>query len=421
MSNQQTPPAQIAAVLVAAGVGARASSSGDAGLPKQYRKISGRSAAERALDALAGHPRIGRVVCVIRSEHASLYEACAAALSPKRRAKLAPPAIGGAERADSVAAALDALAAAAAPPGLVLIHDAARPFLPAAVVDRLLQACEQPDVDGACAALALTDTLRRGDQGLCGEIVPRDGLWRAQTPQAFRFDALRAANAAGFAQGATDDAEIARRAGLRVALVEGAAGLHKITTPADFDWAERWAALEEAEMPAATWETRVGTGFDVHAFGANADGSSDHVMLCGVAVPHSDGLKGHSDADVGLHALTDALLGALSLGDIGRHFPPSEAEWAGASSDRFLAHAAELVRGEGARIAQLDVTLICERPKIGPFAPQMRARIADIVRISEDRVSVKATTTERLGFTGRGEGVAALASASVLAPFDGEG
>ncbi len=410
---------RVAAILVAAGVGSRAATPaatpGETAPAKQYRPIGGRDATARSLAALARAPRVARIVPVIRPEHDGAFARSLESVAPEARAKIAAPVLGGPERSDSVAAALAALAAD--PPEIVVIHDAARPFLPATVIERLLDALDDPAVDGACAALPVVDTLRRGGpDGRCGEILPRDGLFRAQTPQAFRYDALVAANAAGFAAGATDDAEIARRAGLRVALTPGAAELRKITLPEDFAWAEAWARLSDQEEAPPVMEPRIGTGFDVHKFGPSADGARDHVMLCGVRVPHDDGLVGHSDADVGLHALTDALLGALGLGDIGAHFPPSDPQWRGAASDRFLAHAAALARAQGARITQLDVTLICERPKIGPHVARMRARIAEIVAAPVARISVKATTTEGLGFAGRREGIAALASAALLAP-----
>lgn len=394
------------ALIVGAGRGARAG----AGPPKQYRPLQGRCALARAVDACRRHPRIDHVVVAINPGDAALY---AAALGPD-----APETVpGGGERQDTVRRALEALADTnrARVPDIVLIHDAARPFLPPEVIDRALDALAH--ADGACAALPAVETMRRAENhDSCGELVSRDGLWRAQTPQAFRFAPLLDAHQRFADDPVTDDAEIARRAGLRVALTEGAPENVKLTTPADFTWAERWLAAETAGQQPLLWEPRIGTGFDVHAFGPNADGASDHVTLCGVRIPHENGLKGHSDADVALHALTDAILGAISGGDIGAHFPPSDPKWKGAASDQFLARAVDISAAAGARITQLDVTLICERPKIGPHIPAMRARLAEITHTSPARISVKATTTEQLGFTGRREGVAALATASLMTP-----
>lgn len=392
------------AFIVAAGRGVRAG----AGLPKQYRPIAGRPSIARAVDAFRNHPRVGAVVVAIHPSDQALLSAAFAGDAPET-------VFGGAERQETVRLGLEALAARA--PETVLIHDGARPFLDAGLIYRCLDALERHD--GACAALPAVETMRKEAPGsLCGELVDRSGVWRAQTPQAFRFAPLLEAHRRFADQLFTDDAEIARRAGLSVALVGGAPENIKLTAPADFLWAERWAAAEAPpERAPPPMETRVGQGFDVHAFGPNADGSTDHVMLCGVRVPHDTGLVGHSDADVGLHVLTDALLGAISEGDIGAHFPPSEPEWKGMASERFLAHAADLVAVRGGRITQLDVTLICERPKIRGHVDAMRRRVAEIARIDIARVSVKATTTEQLGFTGRREGIAALASATVATPL----
>lgn len=393
------------ALIVAAGAGQRA---GD-GPPKPYRALAGRSVLSRTLAAFARHPGIDRLRVVIRASDAALYGAAARGFEDR----LDPPVTGGAERQESVRLGLEAMAAdgLCGPPELVLIHDAARPFLPAAVIDRTLAALGD-GARGACAALPAVDTLRRAEDALCGELVDRAGLWRAQTPQAFRFDAILGAHRDLANVAVTDDAELARRAGIAVRLIDGAPENLKLTTPADFAFAETWA--RGAEGAAASPVPRIGHGYDVHKFGENADGSSDHVMLCGVAVPHETGLLGHSDADVGLHALTDAVLGAVADGDIGAHFPPSEAVWRGASSDRFLAHAVGLVGARGGRLTHLDVTLICERPKIRPHVAAMRARIAAIAGVPESAVSVKATTSEGLGFTGRREGIAATATATVL-------
>jgi 2-C-methyl-D-erythritol 4-phosphate cytidylyltransferase / 2-C-methyl-D-erythritol 2,4-cyclodiphosphate synthase len=283
----------------------------------------------------------------------------------------------------------------------VLVHDAARAFVPDGVIDGLLAALADAGNDGAVPGLVVNDSLRRGATHY-DAAVDRDGLFRVQTPQAFRFGALLAAHRAA-AAGATDELGIAMAAGLRVAVTAGDERAFKVTEPGDF------AKAEAMVSPALS--SRSAAGFDVHRFGPG-----DHVWLCGIAVPHSHGLIGHSDADAGLHALTDALLGTIAAGDIGDHFPPSEARWKGASSDIFLAHAADLVRARGGIIDHVDVTIICERPKVGPHRLAMRERIAAILGIDSGRVSVKATTTELLGFTGRSEGIAAQAMASVRLP-----
>jgi len=305
---------------------------------------------------------------------------------------------GGAARADSVRAGLAALEVADDTP--VLIHDAARPFLNSAVIDRLLSALN--DADGALPALPVADSLRRGVEGLVVGGIDREGLWRAQTPQAFRLKTIRDAYAAWTeSEPPTDEAAVVERAGGRVRLVEGDARLMKLTYPEDF-------AMAEALLPKTT---RIGQGYDVHRWGPGAS-----VWLCGVEIPHDQTLIGHSDADAGLHALTDAILGAIADGDIGDHFPPSDPQWKGASSDRFLVYAAERVTARGGRIVNVDVTLICEQPKVKPHRQAMRERLADLLKLPLDAVSVKATTTEGLGFTGRGEGLAAQAVVLVELP-----
>ena len=285
----------------------------------------------------------------------------------------------------------------------VFIHDAARPFLPATVIDRVLSALDTHD--GATPALPVADTLAKGADGTVGDlgdVVPRAGLYRVQTPQGFRLAALKAAHAAWPEDDeATDDAQMLRRLGGSVALVQGDAMLDKVTHPEDFALAEARAAME----------TRTATGFDVHRLEAG-----EELWLGGILIPHDKGLSGHSDADVALHALTDALLGTIAAGDIGTHFPPSDPQWKGASSDRFLQHAARLIADKGGRIIFVDLTIMCEAPKIGPHRAAMVARIAELLDLSADRVSVKATTTERLGFTGRGEGIATQAMATVMVP-----
>lgn len=388
--DEDTLPVTTIALIVAAGRGERAGG----GLPKQYRPLAGVPVLRHSVRRFLEHPRIDGVAVVIADGHQALYAAATSGLA------LLDPVIGGAERQDSVRRGLDALADRAV--DTVLIHDAARPLVPGAVIDRVLDALA--DAPAAVPVLPVVDTLKRGADGVVSETVARDGLWRAQTPQGFRFAAILALHRAAAAGApATDDVALAERSGMTVALVEGAEDAMKITTGDDL-------ARAEASL-AARLETRVGTGFDVHRIGP---GSA--MILGGVAIPHDGALVGHSDADVALHALTDAILGALADGDIGAHFPPSDPQWRGASSDRFLADAVRRVSERGGRIVHLDLTIVCERPKIGPHRDAIRARIAAICGVPVHRVSVKATTTERLGFTGRQEGVAAQAAATLALP-----
>ena len=375
----------VTALIVAAGSGSRVG--GD--VPKQYRLLAGQSVLAHAVDALAAHPRIDAVRVVIGTGQDDLARN---ALGSRDVGVLIT---GGAERADSVRAGLAAIGE-----GIVLVHDAARPFCPPTVIDRLLDALEKHD--GAVPALPIADTLAKA-RGPIDSMVDRTGLVRIQTPQAFHVEDLLYAYGEAKRRTPTDESTVMVEAGLKVATVEGDPMLDKLTTAQDFERAER--AL------AARLVSRTGQGFDVHAFAG-----SGPIMLGGVAVPHDRGLAGHSDADVALHAITDALLGAAALGDIGDHFPPTDPQWKGAASDQFLAHAAKLVRTAGGTIDHVDCTIICEAPKVGPHRAAMRARIADILGIGIDRVSVKATTTERLGFTGRGEGIAAQATATLRLP-----
>ena len=379
-------PRPTLALIVAAGRGHRAGG----GLPKQYRRLGGVSVLRRTVELFLAHPRVDAVRVVIQTDDRALYDAAVAGFD------LGVPIAGGATRQESVRLGLEAIEG-----DLVLIHDAARPFIAHDVIDRVLDALERND--GAVPALAVTDSLRRGGTHIDAE-VDRDGLFRVQTPQGFRLEAIRAAHRAIRVE-ATDDAAVLRAAGGRVVLVEGDEGNMKLTTEGDF-------ARAEARLTAAM-TSRTGMGLDVHRFGPG-----DHVWLCGIAVPHSHGVIGHSDGDVGLHALTDALLGAIGDGDIGQHFPPTDAQWQGAASERFLAHAAERVTARGGRIDHVDITIIAERPKVGPHRDVMRQRIADILRLPVAAVSVKATTTETLGFTGRGEGIAAQAVATVRLPSE---
>ncbi len=374
------------AIILAAGRGVRAG--GDR--PKQWQLLAGRPVVGHALTALRGMPGIDGLVLV---HHADDRDHAMA---------LAEGAIlveGGAARDQSVRNALEALAGTAAT--RVLIHDGARPLVSAALVMRLLRALD--DAPGAAPALPVTDALWRGAGGRVTGTEDRGGLYRAQTPQAFRFAPILAAHRA-HPGGAADDVEVARTAGLDVAIVPGEEENLKLT------WAEDFARAGAILKARAGMDIRVGNGFDVHAFTGG-----DHVWLCGVRVPHGKALLGHSDADVGMHALTDAIYGALADGDIGRHFPPSDAQWKGAASDIFLRHAMGRVAERGFRLTHADVTLICEAPKIGPHAGAMRMALAGIMGVGEDRVSVKATTSERLGFTGREEGIAAMATAALVA------
>jgi 2-C-methyl-D-erythritol 4-phosphate cytidylyltransferase/2-C-methyl-D-erythritol 2,4-cyclodiphosphate synthase len=379
------------ALIVAAGRGTRLG----APLPKQYLPLGGVAVLRHSVVALSRHPAVSGVRVVIHPSDRALYDEAVAGLD------LLPPVAGGAQRQDSVRNGIESLAAAA--PDRILIHDGARPFLDAPTIDRVLAALDRHD--GAIAALPVRDTVKRGEAGTIAATLDRSTLWRAQTPQGFRYAAIRAAHQAASGLELSDDAAVAERAGLSVALVEGSEDNFKVTTMDDLARAERLLASGLGDI-------RTGQGFDVHAFGPG-----DRVMLCGVEIPHGNGLVGHSDADVGLHALTDALLGAIGSGDIGMHFPPSDAKWRGAPSHRFLRHAADLVAAQGGVIAHADVTLICERPKIGPYREAMAARIAEILGLARGRVSVKATTTEKLGFTGREEGIAAQAIATVRLPF----
>lgn len=355
-------------------------------IPKQFRDLAGKAVLRWAAEALIRHPAVQTTRIVIPHGH---EEAAAKALGGL---DVGPLIIGGAERADSVRAGLDAIEADA-----VLVHDAARPFCPAGVIDRLLARLEF--FGGAAPVLPVGDTLARASDSL-GEPVDRTGLMRVQTPQAFRLAELKAAYDVWEGPAPTDETTVARAAGMKVAVVEGDPALEKLTLPADFHRAEQW--LLGRLRPA------IGTGFDVHAFAGEGP-----LMLGGIEVAHSRGLQGHSDADVVLHAITDALLGAASLGDIGEHFPPSDPRWKGAPSAVFLAHAAGLLKEKGAVIDHIDCTVIAEAPKVGPHRAAMRARIAEILSLSIDQVSVKATTTEGLGFSGRREGIAAQAVATI--------
>lgn len=385
-----------AALIVAAGRGTRAGGE----KPKQYQVLGGKSLLRYSIDACLRHSAIAWVKVVIHPDDVNSYQA--AILGLENEARLTPPCLGGAARQDSVRLGLEALAEQT--PDAVLIHDAARPFLRQDRIDALLDMLK--DVPGAILAIPVVDTLKRDDTGRARSGVERQGLWRAQTPQAFRFTDILTAHRQVAGLALTDDAAVAEHAGLPVGFVLGSEENFKVTEPDDFARAERQLLLQLSDI-------RTGQGFDVHAF---SDELGRKLMIGGVEVPHERGLAGHSDADVALHALTDAVLGALGAGDIGQHFPPSDARWKNADSAAFLAHAVGLVRERSGIVAHCDVTIICEAPKIGPHRDTMRRRIAEIMEVAIDRVSVKATTTEKLGFTGRREGIAAMATATIRLP-----
>ncbi|MBB5751160.1 bifunctional 2-C-methyl-D-erythritol 4-phosphate cytidylyltransferase/2-C-methyl-D-erythritol 2,4-cyclodiphosphate synthase [Prosthecomicrobium pneumaticum] len=392
----QTKPAVL---IVAAGRGVRAGGA----VPKQYQRIGGRAILARTVEIFMQHEGIGPVLVAIGAEDGPLYDAAVG-----EHPRLLPPVKGGATRQETVLRGLEALAAEGATH--VLVHDGVRPFASAALIGRVIAALE--GADAVLPATPVTDTLKRADgDGRVIATVDRGGLFGAQTPQGFRLETLLAAHRGAAAAGlaATDDAAVMEWAGVPVTLVPGEAENVKLTTPADIAAAGRRLRQDGLLI---LGETRVGTGYDIHPF---TDG--DTVHLGGVPIPHDRRLAGHSDADVALHALTDALLGALAEGDIGDHFPPSDPQWKGASSDRFLAFAAERVRARGGVIAHLDLAIVAEAPRIGPHRTAMRARIAAICGIGADRVGVKATTNEKLGALGRGEGIAAIATATIRLPY----
>jgi len=390
----------VIAIIVAAGRGSRAGQ----GVPKQYRLLGGRHVLARTLEVFIGHPAIQRVLTVIHPDDADLYQQCLSSLFGPTQDKLLPPVLGGATRQASVRTGLLALQAEA--PAVVLVHDAARPFVGHELISRAISAVA--GTDAAVPGIMVTDTIKLvADDGQVVGTPRRESLRAIQTPQAFAFGPLLAAhNRAAEAEldSFTDDGALAEWAGLPVTVFEGDPANTKLTHAFDLQAAEE-------RLNRMTYVTRLGTGFDVHAF---TDG--DHVCLGGVRVPHTRGVAAHSDGDVILHALTDALLGAIADGDIGVHFPPSDPQWRGASSDRFLAYAADRVRARGGLIDHLDVTLLCEAPRLGPHRETMRRRIAEIAGVQVSQVSLKATTTEKLGFVGRAEGLAAQAAATIRLP-----
>ncbi|MEI2385743.1 bifunctional 2-C-methyl-D-erythritol 4-phosphate cytidylyltransferase/2-C-methyl-D-erythritol 2,4-cyclodiphosphate synthase [Breoghania sp. JC706] len=401
-----TPP-RIAALVVAAGRGTRMGAA-PGSAPKQYMPIGGRTILAKSLQSLAVAERISPLLAVIHAEDRDIYEAAVADIQIGER--LAAPVPGGATRQASVHAGLEALAKYE--PDFVLVHDGVRPFVSPDTVDAVIDALLAGH-DAVLAATPVVDTLKRVDSsGRIVETVPRDRLWAAQTPQGFRFGPLLEAHRRAAAEGVadfTDDAAVAEWNGREVFVVQGERENMKITTTDDLQQAE---ARATRDAWSALADIRMGQGYDVHAF---AEG--DHVTLGGIDIPHDRRLSGHSDADVALHAITDAIFGALCDGDIGSHFPPSDPQWKGASSEIFLREAVSAVAARGGAIAHLDLTIVCEAPKIGPHRDSMRARIAEICGIAVDRVAVKATTSERLGFTGRREGIAALAAATIRLPM----
>ena len=388
----------IAVIIVAAGKGERASSDGSND-PKQYRRVAGVAVLTRTVEAFLAHPAIDNIVVVIHPEHAERYAALELAES-----RLRSPVIGGETRQASVLRGLEALAPFS--PDIVLIQDAARPFVGTGLIGDVIAALDQ--FDGALPTNPVTDTIKQSPDGTqVAGTADRTKLFAAQTPQGFHFGPIYAAHqrAASVPRQFTDDAEIAEWAGMRVGMVRGDRNNIKITHPEDFARAER---ILYGDHP---METRVGTGFDVHPFEPG-----DAVWLGGVKIPHTAKLKGHSDADVALHALTDAILGSIGEGDIGVHFPPSDMQWKGAASTVFLRHAGDLVQKAGGRIVNLDVTIVCEAPRIVQHVPAMKEVIARTLGIAGTRIAIKATTSEQLGFTGREEGIVAMASASVELP-----
>ena len=384
-----------AALIVAAGRGTRAGG----GLPKQWRPLKGRRVIDWTLDAFQ-RAGIGMITLVLSPDDAEAW----AEFADRDGLILAS---GGTTRAASVLSGLSAMENKGV--SRVLIHDAARPCASAALIRSVVHALNE--ADAAAPALAVSDALWTGSNGQVTGTRDRTGLFAAQTPQGFRYDRILAAHRAHPGD-AADDVEVARHAGLDVLIVPGEADNIKITSPQDFARAEAILNNIHANMTkGTTMDIRLGNGYDVHRFG-----SGDHVTLCGIKIPHDKGLQGHSDADVGMHAITDALYGALAEGDIGRHFPPSDPKWKGAASEIFLQHAADLVRSRGFTISNVDCTLVCEYPKITPHSANMQAEIARILGIDANRVSIKATTSERLGFTGRSEGIASLATAALVKP-----
>ena len=399
----------IVALVVAAG---RSTRFGET-TPKPYAALGGRAVLAHGLAAIGRHPAVDAVRVVVRKDHLPLYER--ALTGCPSDLPVLEPVGGGGERQGSVRRGLESLRSLSPRPRHVVIHDAARPFVTGDLIDRVLRPLGEDGAvwAGAAAALPVADTVKRAEPGRApdgtakvAETLDRSGLWRVQTPQAFRFDEIARAHEEAAGRGLTDDAAVAEAAGLDVALVPGDDGNLKITTSDDL-------ARAEMLLAARLGDVRVGNGVDAHRFGPG-----DGVVLCGVAIPHDRGLQGHSDADAALHAVTDALLGSIGAGDVGVHFPPSSDEWRDARSDAFASFAAAKVREANGALTHVDVTIVCETPRIDPHRASMRANLAAVLGVDASRVSVKGTTTEGLGFTGRGEGIVAFATATVRLPFD---
>jgi 2-C-methyl-D-erythritol 4-phosphate cytidylyltransferase/2-C-methyl-D-erythritol 2,4-cyclodiphosphate synthase len=382
-------PQHITALIMAAGSGVRFGGS----IPKQFQPLAGVAPVRRALIAFRAHPKISSICVVVSEQDKDLLKKALGTDEPDFIA------IGGAARQNSVQNGLEELRKAHTQPSHVLIHDAARPIIPAKVIDDLIEALE--NYDAAVPVVSLWDTLSNVIDGEIIKDIPRDGVFARQTPQAFNFSAIAEAHQNYSSSLTTDDIAIAMAAGLNIATTSGSPLLHKITTEDDKSLLERLLNAHPTPLN--------GSGYDVHRFG-----TGNAVTLCGVKIPHDESLEGHSDADVAMHALTDAILGAIGEGDIGQHFPPTNPKWKGAASSIFLQHAVNLVADKGGRLTNVDITIICEKPKIGPHNTAMKEALMPLLRLPKDRINIKATTSERLGFTGRGEGIAAMASATVL-------
>jgi 2-C-methyl-D-erythritol 4-phosphate cytidylyltransferase/2-C-methyl-D-erythritol 2,4-cyclodiphosphate synthase len=383
---------KVTALIVAAGLGERFGGS----LPKQYQDLAGSPILRRAVMAFLTHPRISQVQVVIHSSHRPLYDTATDGLD------LPEPIMGGATRQDSVRLGLEAIEKQK--PDLVLVHDAARPLIDA---ETIANVCDALNTHPAViAAKPLVDTLKRGKDGIIETTIERANLWQAHTPQGFHYKAILEAHRKAQGQSLTDDAAVAEKAGMQVALVQSNPDNLKLTNPDDLDRARRLLGM--GALP----DVRTGFGFDVHRFV-----KGDHMTLCGHRFAHDQSLEGHSDADAGLHALTDAILATFGAGDIGMHFPPSDPKWKNADSTHFLRHALDLLHQRGGALSHIDITIICERPKIGPQREAMRARLSELLKLAHERISVKATTTEQLGFTGRGEGIAVQAVVTARFPF----
>ena len=380
------------ALIVAAGAGERFG--GD--IPKQYQDLAGSPILRRSVMAFLTHPNISKVQVVIDTHHRALYDAAVSGLD------LPAPVAGGATRQDSVRLGLEAIQTHK--PNLVLIHDAARPLIDADTITKVCDALKTHPA--AIAAKPLVDTLKRGVNDIIESTIPRENLWQAHTPQGFHYTAILEAHRKAQGQALTDDAAVAETVGMKVALIPSNPDNLKLTNPDDLDRARR--LLGAGALP----DVRTGFGYDVHRLT-----SGSKITICGHTFAHDQSLEGHSDADVGLHALTDAILATFSAGDIGMHFPPSDVKWKGADSARFIQHAMDLLHQKGGALSHVDITIICERPKIGPQRDAMRARLSSLLKLSMDRISLKATTTEGLGYTGRGEGIAAQAVVTARFPF----